>query len=48
MSDRDELLGVMHEAWSDVMTAIDSDERPPDQDAGDGWRIRGLIAHVAP
>jgi hypothetical protein len=47
MSDEDELLSVMRRGWSDLTTAIETDEPTPDEDAGDGWRVKDLIAHVA-
>lgn len=47
MSDKDVLLGAIQQGWSDLTTAIDNDGRAPDEDAGDGWRVKDLIAHVA-
>lgn len=48
MSNQDVLLGVIQQGWSELTTAIDSDNRAPDEDAGDGWQVKDLMAHVAP
>lgn len=47
VSARDELLEEMLSAWAELMTVVKSIGGRFDEDLGDGWRVRDVLAHLA-
>lgn len=47
MSPREELLEEMLSAWAELVTIVERLDGKFDQDLGDGWNARGLLAHIA-
>ena len=47
MSQRDELLEQMLTAWTELMVVVQQLNDKFDDDLGDDWRVRDVLAHVA-